>query len=107
MNENLTVDLGSFYKKTNEIAENLKAKKRLPRKLTPKVESVTGRNGEVIEFMRLFLSENDRMPKMSDLSLHFGWASDNSAQTHVDKLIRLNVLEKSGACSYRFFRSKP
>lgn len=94
----------SFYAQTNEIARELssrKAAKKLPDK---RPESMTKRNEDVVSFIRSFLSENDRIPAMRDIAKHFGWASDTAADEHIKKLMRLGVLERSGACWYRFTR---
>lgn len=97
-----------FYKKTNEIAAQL----RKPRsnmvleKSTKSGPRLTSRNMDVISFMRMFLSDNDRLPAMKDISDYFGWSSQNSADEHVKKLMHLGVIERSGACWYRFSRKQ-
>ena len=65
---------------------------------------LTNRQQQVLEFMREFFAENDQLPPTKVISSHFGWKSANSAQLHVEQLVRLRRLEANAVGKLRFVR---
>ena len=59
----------------------------------------------VLYYMQQHLTAEDRMPTRKEISAHFGWKSDNAAQTHIDALVKKNKIELRGV-HYRFKRSE-
>ena len=80
--------------------------------MTAKNPTLTDANREQIEYMREFLSENDRLPNRREFNLsfslrnseHYGWASHNAADLTMKKFVQLGVIEPSGSYYYRFVR---
>jgi SOS-response transcriptional repressor LexA len=67
-------------------------------------KSLTRRQQQVLEFMREFFAENDQLPPTKVISDHFGWKSANSAQLHIEQLVRLRRLEANAVGKLRFVR---
>ena len=55
----------------------------------------------VLDFMRAFLDANDQLPPMRAIADHFGWGSDNAAQTHIVQLVRRGYLERNAVGKWR------
>jgi len=72
--------------------------------VTAKNPTLTDANREQIEYMREFLSENDRLPNRREFAEHYGWASNNAADLTMKKFVQLGVIEPSGSYYYRFVR---
>lgn len=58
----------------------------------------------VLTYMRTFFEKEDELPPVSYVAKHFGWASANGAQYHIDALVRHRLLELNACGRYRFFR---
>lgn len=65
---------------------------------------LTGRQQQVLEFMREFFAENDQLPSTSVIAQHFGWKSRTSAQSDIEQLVRLRRLECNAVGNLRFVR---
>ena len=65
---------------------------------------LTGRQQQVLEFMREFFAENDQLPPVKVISDHFGWKSANAAQQHIERLVSLRRLEANAVGKLRFVR---
>lgn len=65
---------------------------------------LTPKQHAVLDFMREFFRENDQLPPTKVISSHFGWKSANSAQLHVEQLVRLRRLEANAVGKLRFVR---
>lgn len=59
----------------------------------------------VLAYCREFFAENDQLPPQAVISGHFGWASLNAAQVHIDALIRHKLLERNAVGKLRFARN--
>lgn len=66
--------------------------------------TLTKRQREVLDFMRAFYARNDQLPPMAFISRHFGWKSQNAAQTFADILAAKGFIEKNDVGRYRFTR---
>ena len=53
-------------------------------------ESLTGRQAELLEYLRVYQRENGVMPSTREIQRHFGFASQTAAMSH------LRALEKKG-----------
>ncbi len=56
------------------------------------IEKLTLRQKEVLDFIRLFLQNEDRPPTLNELCRHFGWKSDNSARQNLRLLAQKGVI---------------
>lgn len=69
---------------------------------------LTAKQAAVLAFMIEFQAENDNMPTMPVIARHFGYASPNAANEHIQALVRAGWLERlQGQVGYRFTRSTP
>lgn len=59
---------------------------------------------KVLQFMKDFFSEYDRIPSAAIIQDHFGWKSANAAQTHIDRLAKYGYIERTKYGHYRFPR---
>ena len=62
---------------------------------------ITSGQRRVLDFMRAFLDANDQLPPMHAIADHFGWGSDNAAQTHIVQLVRRGYLERNAVGKWR------
>lgn len=62
---------------------------------------------QVLAFMREFLAENDQLPPACAIAKHFGWASANAAQEHINALRGHGLVETNACGKLRFVRTKP
>lgn len=67
-------------------------------------KTLTARQQQVLDYMREFFAENDQLPPVAVVSEHFGWKSPNSAQLHIEQLVRLRRLEANAVGKLRFVR---
>lgn len=58
----------------------------------------------VLAYMRKFFEEQDQLPPVAWVAQHFGWASANGAQFHIDVLVEYRLLELNACGRYRFAR---
>ncbi|MDP9991987.1 SOS-response transcriptional repressor LexA [Variovorax boronicumulans] len=66
---------------------------------------LTAKQTAVLNFMQQFEAENDNMPTMPVIARHFGYASTNAANDHVQALVRAGRLERlQGQVGFRFTR---
>ncbi len=65
---------------------------------------LTARQQQVLDYMRDFFAENDQLPPTAKIAAHFGWKSANSAQLHIEQLVRLRRLEANAVGKLRFVR---
>lgn len=75
--------------------------------MTPLHPHLTPRQQLVLDFLRTFHAENDQLPPMRAIAAHFGWKSENSAQTFADILEAKGYIEKNAVGKYRFTREQP
>lgn len=61
----------------------------------------------VWSYMRNFLQDNDQLPPAEQVARHFGWASRNAADTHIQALLRKGFLERNAVGKLRFSRQHP
>jgi len=67
---------------------------------------LTAKQGQILAFMVEYEAENDNMPTMPVIARHFGYASTNAANDHVQALVRAGCLERlEGQVGFRFTRS--
>lgn len=57
------------------------------------MKTVTHRQKEVLEFIRLRAESNQMPPTLREISEHFGWTSPSAAQEHVTALRKKGLLE--------------
>lgn len=67
----------------------------------------TERSLQVLAFMREFLAENDQLPPACAIAKHFGWASANAAQEHINSLRGHGLVETNACGKLRFVRVTP
>ncbi|KRC36254.1 hypothetical protein [Acidovorax sp. Root219] len=60
----------------------------------------------VLAYMREFFATEDQLPPVPLVAKHFGWASPNGAQFHIDGLLRLGYLERNAVGKLRFPRKE-
>lgn len=60
----------------------------------------------VLAYMREYFAQQDQLPPISTIAKHFGWASANGAQFHVDALERHGLVELNACGRYRFSRKE-
>jgi len=65
------------------------------------------RSLQVLAFMREFLAENDQLPPACAIAKHFGWASANAAQEHINSLRGHGLVETNACGKLRFVRTTP
>lgn len=65
------------------------------------------RSLQVLAFMREFFAENDQLPPADAIASHFGWASANAAQAHINALLKHCLVERNACGKLRFARSTP
>lgn len=65
------------------------------------------RSLQVLAFMREFLAENDQLPPACAIAKHFGWASANAAQEHINSLRGHGLVETNACRKLRFVRATP
>lgn len=63
------------------------------------------RSMQVLAFMREFFAENDQLPPADAIASHFGWASANAAQAHINTLLRHGQVERNACGKLRFART--
>lgn len=63
------------------------------------------RSLQVLAFMREFLAENDQLPPACAIAKHFGWASANAAQEHINTLRGHGLVETNACGKLRFVRA--
>jgi hypothetical protein len=90
----------SYMTEANAIAAALRGQGSVRRQ---KAAVATGLQLQVLEYMRTFLAENDQLPPMHLIALHFDIAA-SSADWHVKTLLRLGFLERNAAGKLRFAR---
>jgi repressor LexA len=67
---------------------------------------LTPKQAAVLAYMVEFEAANDNMPTMPMIARHFGYASANAANDHVQALVRAGKLERlHGQVGFRFKRS--
>lgn len=71
---------------------------------TPRRKSPSKTQLMVLAYMREFFEEQDQLPPVSWVAQHFGWASANGAQFHIDVLVEHRLLELNACGRYRFAR---
>lgn len=54
---------------------------------------LTSKQTRVLQFLRDFHAEEDRLPSSREVSAHFGWASNTAALGHLRALARKGVIE--------------
>jgi len=72
-------------------------------------EPLTDRQAAVMDFIRDFYAQEDRLPSTRDIQTFFGWKSQTGAVSHLRALCRKGYLEhRQGAinerCWWRFAR---
>ena len=65
------------------------------------------RSLQVLGFMREFFAENDQLPPADAIASHFGWASANAAQAHINALLKHRLVERNACGKLRFARATP
>lgn len=64
------------------------------------------RSLQVLAFMREFLAQNDQLPPACVIAKHFGWASANAAQEHINSLRGHGLVETNACGKLRFVRAQ-
>jgi len=64
---------------------------------------LTLKQEQILDFIRAHLAEEDRVPTRLEIATHFGFKSQNAAQSHINYLIDKKKLEVRG-CHYRLAR---
>ncbi len=57
-------------------------------------ESLTGRQAELLEYLRLYQRENGVMPSTREIQRHFGFASQTAAMSHLRALEKKGVIQR-------------
>lgn len=57
-------------------------------------ESLTGRQAELLEFLRQYQHENGVMPSTREIQRHFGFASQTAAMSHLRALEKKGVIQR-------------
>lgn len=97
----------SYMTEANDIAAKLRRQPAPAGKPGRRAaDAPSPRNLEVLGFMREFFQANDQLPPAATIAVHFGWTSMNSAQLHVDALIRHGLLERNAVGKLRFVRKE-
>ncbi|MDR3015210.1 MAG: hypothetical protein LBV56_07195 [Delftia acidovorans] len=65
------------------------------------------RSLQVLAFMREFFAANDQLPPADAIATHFGWASANAAQAHINALLKHRLVERNACGKLRFARATP
>ncbi|WP_310636041.1 LexA family protein [Delftia acidovorans] len=65
------------------------------------------RSLQVLAFMREFFAQNEQLPPADAIASHFGWASANAAQEHINALRGHGLVETNACGKLRFVRTKP
>lgn len=65
------------------------------------------RSLQVLAFMREFFGANDQLPPACVIARHFGWASANAAQEHINALRGHGLVETNACGKLRFVRATP
>lgn len=63
---------------------------------------ISQRQADVLNFCQEFFLQNDTLPTRAVVAEHFGWASANAAQCHMEILERCGFLEKNALGKYKF-----
>jgi SOS-response transcriptional repressor LexA len=63
------------------------------------------RSLQVLAFMREFFATNDQLPPADAIASHFGWASANAAQAHINALLKHRLVERNACGKLRFART--
>ena len=63
---------------------------------------ITQGQARVLEFLREFYLVNDQLPPTQLIARHFGWASANAAQQHLEGLARRGYLRRNAVGKWRF-----
>lgn len=74
--------------------------------LTKLPPQLTARQQQVLDFLRAFYAKNDQLPPARSICDHFGWKSDNAAQTFTSILEAKGYIEKNEVGKYRFTRTE-
>ena len=95
----------NFMAEANAIADAIRSGKpaRRPFRRQPATEA-TPTQLLVLAYMREFFEKEDQLPPVATVAKHFGWASANGAQFHIDGLVRHGLLEHNACGKYRFAR---
>lgn len=55
---------------------------------------LTDRQVDVLRYINKHRNKEQCNPTMEEISAHFGWASPNAAQTHVDAMVKKGVITR-------------
>jgi len=61
------------------------------------MQPLTPTQTRVLEFIAQHIVEKQRPPTRREMAQHFGWASDNAAETHIQALQRGGYIALDGA----------
>ena len=67
------------------------------------MKKLTLKQEQILDFIRSHLAEEDRVPTRLEIAAHFGFKSQNAAQSHITYLVDKKKLEVRG-CHYRLSR---
>ena len=56
----------------------------------------------VLDYLHEFYTVNDQIPPAHRIAQHFGWASPNAAQQHLERLAARGYLRKNAVGKWRF-----
>lgn len=70
-------------------------------------EGLTGNQSKVYQYLVDYFCENDQLPSYEAIREHFGWASQNAAAEHLERLARARYIERNACNKYRFARKAP
>ncbi len=68
--------------------------------------SPTGRQLEVLAYMREFFEQNDQLPPAATIASHFGWTSPSASGDHIRALKRHGLIERNAVGKLRFARKE-
>lgn len=74
--------------------------------MTYRKRPITPGQRRVLDYLRDFYEQNDQLPPMHAIRAHFGWSSDNAAQSHIDGLAARGYLERNEVGKWRFSRAQ-
>lgn len=66
------------------------------------MKPLTPKKALVLDYLIEFYSVNDQLPPTHMIARHFGWASDNAAQEHLEGLARRGYLRRNAVGKWRF-----
>lgn len=93
----------NWMQEANAMADRMRGKRFQARRGPAKAPSEKAL--AVLAYCREFFAENDQLPPQASIRDHFGWASLNAAQVHIDALIRHELLERNAVGKLRFART--